>query len=325
MVQRRAYFFVWGLFLIFLFPIRSLHAQGGGGASMERVELGRLLFFDKRISVDDTVSCATCHDPARAYTDNQPVSTGVKGLKGGRNAPTVINRIFGTIQFWDGRAGSLEEQAKGPMINPVEMGMPDHNAVVSKLGKIGYYKDKFKEIFNREINIDDIVAAIASFERTVVSDDSKFDRFTTGENDALNASERRGMDLFAGKARCAVCHSGIRFTDEDFHNIGVGMDKENPDLGRYKVTHNDDDKGAFKTPTLRDVASTAPYMHDGGLKTLEDVINFYDGGGIANPNLHPIIEKLELSVGEKKDLAAFLRALSGERWRKIIVPTKFPE
>lgn len=324
MVQRRAYFFVSGLLFAFLLPIRPLYAQGKG-ASMERVELGRLLFFDKRISVDDTVSCATCHDPARAYTDNQPVSTGVKGLKGGRSAPTVINRVFGTLQFWDGRAGSLEEQAKGPMINPVEMGMPDHNAVVSKLGKIGYYKDKFKEIFDREINIDDIVAAIASFERTVVSDDSKFDHFSTGEADALNASERRGMDLFAGKGRCAVCHSGIRFTDEDFHNIGVGMDKERPDLGRYVVTHNDDDKGAFKTPTLRDVASTAPYMHDGSLKTLEEVVDFYDGGGRANPNLHPLIEKLGLTAGEKKDLASFLRALSGERWRKILVPTKFPE
>ncbi|MBI3580606.1 MAG: cytochrome-c peroxidase [Nitrospinae bacterium] len=319
------YFFVLALSLVFLSPTRPLYAQGVGGVSMEKVELGRLLFFDKRLSVDDTVSCATCHDPARAYTDNETVSTGIKGLKGGRNAPTVINRVFGTLQFWDGRAGSLEEQAKGPMINPVEMGNPDHKSVVAKLGKIGYYKDKFMEIFGREINIDDLVAAIASFERTVVSDDSKFDRFSTGENCALNASEKRGMDLFAGKGRCAVCHSGIRFTDEDFHNIGVGMDKENPDLGRYKVTHNDDDKGAFKTPTLRDAASTAPYMHDGRFMTLEDVIDFYDEGGIANPNLHPVIEKLGLTVEEKKDLASFLRALGGERWRKIIVPTKFPE
>jgi len=310
-------------FSIFLLVPKPAHAAGN--PTTEIIELGRLLFFDKRLSADNTISCATCHDPKRGFTDNQPVSTGIKGQKGNRNAPTVINRIFGTIQFWDGRAASLEDQAKGPLTNPVEMGMTDHNAVVSKLKKIKFYAEQSRKIFGREINIDDVASAIASFERTVVSDDSKFDLFVGGDAKALNASEKNGLDLFSGKGRCAVCHSGPRFSDEDFHNIGVGMNGKNPDLGRFNVTHKDEDKGAFKTPALRDISSTAPYMHDGSLKTLKDVIEFYDTGGIPNPNLHPIIEKLELSKKEKADLESFLKALDGKRWRNITAPEKFPD
>lgn len=289
------------------------------------VALGRSLFFDKRLSADNTVSCATCHDPKSGFTDHLPVSTGIKGQKGTRNAPTVINRLYGKSQFWDGRAATLEDQAKGPMVNPIEMGMPNHEAVVKKLQGIRGYAEWFKEIFGRDVNIDDAAGAIAAFERTVVSDDSKYDQYIAGANNALSGSEKRGFEVFSGKGKCVICHGGPNFTDEEFHNIGVGMNKEHPDSGRYAQSGNDGDKGAFKTPTLRDIASTAPYMHDGSEKTLEGVVAFYDRGGIPNPNLHPLMEKLGLTPKERKDLVVFLKALNGNRWRKITPPNEFPK
>lgn len=293
-------------------------------AARGNVELGRALFFDKRLSADDTVSCATCHDPQKGFSDNLPVSTGIKGQKGGRNAPTVINRLYGKTQFWDGRAATLEEQAKGPLVNPIEMGMKDHDAVVKKLRGIRGYAEWFKALYGRDVNINDAAAAIASFERTVVSDDSRYDKYIAGDKGALSESEKRGFEVFSTKGRCVICHGGKNFTDEEFHNIGVGMDKKQPDLGRYTQTKSDDDKGAFKTPTLRDIASTAPYMHDGSEKTLEGVVAFYDRGGIPNPGLHPLIQALELTPREKGDLVAFLKALDGNRWRKITPPDEFP-
>ncbi len=293
-------------------------------AAREKVELGRTLFFDKRLSADNTVSCATCHDPKFGFSDRLPVSTGIKGQKGTRSAPTVINRLYGKTQFWDGRAATLEEQAKGPLVNPIEMGMPDHDAVVKKLQGIKGYAAWFKEVFGRDVTIDDAASAIAAFERTVVSDDSRYDQYIAGDKKALSASERRGFEVFSTKGRCAICHGGPNFTDEEFHNIGVGMNKAQPDLGRYTQTKNEDDKGAFKTPTLRDIVSTAPYLHDGSEKTLDGVVAFYDRGGIPNPNLHPLMEKLGLTKQERKDLVAFMKALSGDRWRKIAPPKEFP-
>lgn len=304
-----------------LFTVPALAAEPASGA----VELGRALYFDKRLSADNTVSCATCHAPKHGFTDNLPVSTGIKGQKGGRSAPTVINRLYSTVQFWDGRAASLEEQAKGPIVNPIEMGMASHDALIARLKAIKGYDAWFKKVFGREMNIDDLAKAIADFERTVVSDDSKYDRYAAGDKKALNAAEKRGMELFNGKARCITCHGGNNFTDEDFHNLGVGMGAQNPDLGRYTQTRKDDDRGKFKTPTVRDAASTAPYMHDGSEKTIEEVVAFYNRGGNPNGNLDPLMEKLDLTSAEEKDLVAFIKALSGKKWRSISAPKSFPK
>jgi cytochrome c peroxidase len=303
----------------------SMSAYGASGDSSGIVELGRTLYFDPRLSADDTVSCASCHSPDHGFTDNKTVSTGIRGQTGARNSPTVINRLYGRSQFWDGRAHSLEEQAKGPLINPVEMGMKDHDTLVAKLKGIKGYAKWFKKAFGRDLNIDDLTKAIATFERTVVSDDSNYDRYLSGDQSALNASELRGLAVFQGSGRCIICHGGDNFTDEAFYNLGVGMDKPNPDLGRYSQTKVEQDKGAFKTPTLRDIASTGPYMHDGSEKTLEDVVEFYNRGGTPNSNLDMAIKGLALDQKEKEDLVAFMKSLSGNRWRSITAPAGFPK
>lgn len=253
--------------------------------TMDKVELGRALFFDTRLSFDNSVSCATCHAPQAGFADSLRVSLGIDAQAGERNAPTIINRAFSREQFWDGRAGSLEEQSKGPLVNPVEMGMPGLEFVIKKIGAIRGYRDWFKRVFGRDVNIDDLARAIATFERTVVSGNSTFDQFMAGNAAVLSKSGRRGMALFKGKARCTQCHAGSNFTDEKYHNLGVDWDGARVDLGRYKVTGNGQDIGAFKTPTLREIANTAPYMHNGAFATLEEVVAFYNRGGIANPFL----------------------------------------
>lgn len=293
--------------------------------SPAKVELGKLLYFDTRLSKDNTVSCATCHSPKFGYTDGLPVSTGIKGQKGGRSAPTVINRAYSLAQFWDGRAATLEDQAKGPIENPIEMG-ETHNAVISKLRGIAGYRKLFLNVFGTEdFTIDHVAKAIATFERTVLSGNAPYDRYRAGNKAAMTADQVRGMDVYLNKAKCDQCHEGINFTSNAYHNVGVGMDKPNPDEGRSAVTKNPADWGAFKTPTLRDIARTAPYMHDGSLKTLEEVVDFYDKGGTPNKNLDEKIKPLKLSDQDKKDLVAFMKALNGEGWQKIQVPTKFPE
>ena len=293
--------------------------------TVEKAELGKLLYFDRRLSADNTVSCASCHDPQFGYTDGASVSTGMKGQKGGRSAPTVINRAYSLNQFWDGRAATLEEQAKGPIQNPIEMG-ETHENVVTKLLAVKGYRALFLKSFGREeFTIDDMAKAIATFERTVLSGNSPYDRYKAGNKPALNAAQVRGMDVYFNKAKCDQCHEGINFTSNAYHNIGIGMDKPNPDEGRAGVTKNPADYGAFKTPTLRDIAVTAPYMHDGSIKTLEEVVDYYDKGGIPNKNLDSTIKKLNLSAQEKKDLVAFLRSLNGEGWQNIKPPAKFPE
>jgi cytochrome c peroxidase len=294
--------------------------------SAEKAELGWLLYFDKRLSADSTISCATCHDPKFAYTDGEKFSKGIRGQLGGRSAPTVINRAFSEAQFWDGRAKSLEEQAIGPIANPLEMGHT-HEACAAGIAAIPGYKKRFRTVFGSgTISIDHIAKAIATFERTVLSGNSPYDKFEAGDTKALSESQQRGMKVFfSNNARCDSCHEGVNFTNGKYANIGIGMDKPTPDLGRFIVTKKEEDKGAFKTPTLREIAKTAPYMHDGSLKTLEDVVEHYNKGGIKNPWLNQDVRELKLSDQDKKDLVAFLKALSGEGWQQIQPPKELPK
>jgi cytochrome c peroxidase len=291
----------------------------------EKAELGRILYFDPRLSADDTVSCATCHSPQYGFTDSRPVSTGIRSQKGTRSAPTIINRAYSLAQFWDGRAPTLEEQAKGPIANPTEMGNTQE-AVVAKLRSIPGYRALFAKVFGtEEIDIDHVAKAIATFERTVLSGDSAFDRYKAGNRKAMSPAQVRGMNVFFKKSKCDKCHDGMNFTTNDYHNLGVGTDQPNPDVGRFGFTKDPKDWGAFKTPTLRDIAETPPYMHDGSLKTLKEVVEFYDKGGILNKSLDKDIKPLKLTVDEKSDLVEFLRALSGTGWQNIKAPDKLPE
>lgn len=292
--------------------------------SKAKSELGKLLYFDKRLSADGTLACATCHHPNTAFADGAAFSTGIRGQKGGRSAPTIFNRAYSLAQFWDGRAATLEEQAKGPMANPIEMGNT-HEAVVSRLREIPGYRAQFKAVFGVEdFTIDHVAKAIATFERTILSGNSPYDRYKAGDKKAMTPEQVLGMQVYFGKAKCDQCHEGINFTTNAYHNLGIGTDKETPDEGRYAVTKNPADWGAFKTPTLREVANTSPYMHDGRFTSLDQVIDFYDQGGIPNKNLDKTMKPLKLTPEEKKALASFLRALSGEGW-KIEEPTQFPE
>lgn len=294
--------------------------------SAEKAELGWLLYFDTRLSVDGTVSCATCHDPQHAFADAREFSKGIRGQLGGRSAPTVINRAYSLEQFWDGRAKTLEEQAKGPIANPLEMGHA-HDLCEKCVAAIKGYRPKFAAAFGDDkVTIDRIAQAIATFERTVLSGNSPYDRFKAGDPSALSDGQKRGMEVFfSNNARCDSCHEGINFTNGKYANVGIGMDKAKPDLGRYVVTQKDEDRGAFKTPTLREVARTGPYMHDGSLKTLEDVVEHYNKGGVKNPWLHPDVRELKLSDRDKKDLVEFLKALGGEGWQHVKPPPHFPE
>ncbi len=281
----------------------------------EKVALGKRLYFDPRLSYDDTVSCASCHDLRLAGGDGGPVSTGIGGQKGGISAPPTINAAYMDLQFWDGRAPSLEEQAKGPVVNPIEMGMPSHQVLVEKLKGIEEYRLDFQKVFGGEITIDNMAKAIAAFERTLLSGNSPFDRYKyAGEDGALSDLAKQGMGIFVGKGRCITCHQFTDrfalFMDNNFHNLGVGMNKTNPDLGRYGVTGKEKDKGAFKTPTLRNIALTAPYMHDGSERTLEAVVEFYDRGGTKNPYLDGAMQPLNLTQIEKAALVELMRSLT---------------
>jgi cytochrome c peroxidase len=291
----------------------------------EKAELGRLLYFDKRLSVDGTVSCATCHNPELGWTDQAPVSTGIKGQKGARSAPTVLNSTYMGLQFWDGRAANLGEQALRPQINPIEMGNENHQKCVERIKAISGYLPYFQKAFNQEPTKENIAKAIASFERTVLSGNSRYDRWTFGETTAMNESEIRGRDLFFGKANCTRCHAGPNFSDGMFHNLGVGMDTPKPDEGRFAVTQAKEDRGAFKTPTIRDITRTGPYMHDGSEKTLEEVVEFYNKGGNKNPNLDVRLQPLNLSDQEKSDLVSFMKTLEGNPPPAVEPPAVFPK
>jgi cytochrome c peroxidase len=290
----------------------------------ESIELGRKLFFDPRLSGDDTVSCATCHNPQLSFTDGLPGSRGIKGKIGRRNAPTVLNTAYESSFFWDGRASSLEQQAGFPIANPDEMGQP-HDLSIKKFERIPEYPKEFAEVFGPgRLTIEKIEMALASYERTLESGDSAFDRYQYGgDKTALSEEAVRGLAVFTdkNKGNCSTCHTieekYALFTDGKFHNLGAGINKngELTDLGRYEQTKVEADKGAFRTPSLRNVAKTAPYMHDGSLKTLKDVVDFYVGGGSSNPQLDKEIKELKLSGQEKADLVAFLESLTGKQMK----------
>jgi cytochrome c peroxidase len=287
----------------------------------ETIELGRQLYFDPVLSADGTVSCSSCHSPASGMADPKPVSEGVKKLRGTRNSPTVLNSAFYSSQFWDGRAESLEQQATFPIQNPVEMGDTLHG-VERKLSADPLYVDEFLKAFGPgPITNKRVVAAIASFERMMVSGNSPFDRWYYGHDEnAVSDSVKRGFAVFRDrrKGNCATCHTVNEnyalFTDNKFHNIGIGASEERiTDVGRYAVTHNKSDLGAFKTPSLRNIALTAPYFHDGSRKTLKDTVDFYVGGGNSNPDLDQEVHALDfLTAQERSDLVSFMEALTGE-------------
>ena len=261
----------------------------------EKIELGRRLFNDRRLSRDGTIACASCHDPARAFTDGRAVAAGVGGRIGRRNAPALINRAWGRSFFWDGRVATLEEQVLKPIEDPNEMGL----AVPEAARRVGLTER-------------DLSRALASYVRSILSGDSPFDRFVNGDRGALSAVQRAGLQVFRAKANCTACHVGPTFTDERLHNTGVAW--RNPSSGSGQAGYFADagaGDGAFKTPTLREVARTAPYMHDGSLATLEDVVEYYDRGGNANPMLDRDVRPLKLTGDEKRALLAFLQSLSG--------------
>lgn len=319
----------------------------------EKVALGKTLFEDTRLSGNGTVSCSSCHSASKAFADGLPVSEGINRSKGTRNAPTLINAAYYTTQFWDGRRSSLEEQAKDPFTNSIEHGLKDHNALLDIILKDVAYLGRFMTVFGVEadkITVHHVAMAIASFERTLVSGDSRFDRYQYGgDKNALSPEAVHGLKLFKGKALCANCHiigeNYALFTNNKFHNLGVGFSKIEPrmygianafrraaargesldelalkdpdfsEMGRTLVTitptHLDSKAiGQFKTPTLRNIALTAPYMHDGSLATLEDVVELYNNGNAKNPRLDPLFKPLNLTPQEKAALVTFLKSLT---------------
>jgi cytochrome c peroxidase len=321
--------------------------------SPEKIALGEKLFFDGRLSIDGTVACSTCHDPARAFTDGRTVSIGVKGRAGQRNSPTILNALYNSAQFWDGRAKTLEEQAALPIVNPSEMGQPSLDAAVAQIGALPEYQQLFRRVFGRPITGTDLVYAIASYERTQVSFDSSFDHFVGGDKNAISDSAKRGWELFNTKARCNKCHALTEqkrdptfFIDRDFHNIGIGIIKHNVAalackaeleinsgkvidvdqaaiqsetsvVGRFLVTKKEKDIASFKTPSLRNVLITAPYFHDGSQATLWDAMDHYNkGDGIRDPWLDEDMQPLALSESEIDDVVAFLATLTSAQYER---------
>jgi cytochrome c peroxidase len=289
---------------------RYLPVPESSPLTVARVELGRRLFFDPVLSRDRSLACASCHVPAYAFTDGRQVSRGIDGRVGTRNVPTLVNRAYGRTFFWDGRTTTLEDQVLRPIADSLEMGLPVDSAV-ARLNADESYVRAFADVFGDSPAADRLARALASFVRAILAGDAPLDRALAGDSSALGAQARAGLRLFRGKAGCVRCHIGPNFTDEQFHNTGVAWDGTRfTDPGRLTVTGNPADLGAFKTPTLREVARTAPYMHDGSVPTLEAVIEFYDGGGRANRNLDVAIHPLQLTGAEEQALVAFLRSLT---------------
>ncbi len=326
----------------------SITVPEGAEPTPQKVALGEKLFSDARLSSNDKVSCSTCHDTTKAFVDHKPLAEGVAApaKRTQRNSPTVLNAMFNATQFWDGRAATLEDQAKLPITNPIEMGQPDGDAVMKKVLAIPEYPQAFRAAFGRDATFDDLAAAIAAFERTEYAGDAPFDRFVAGDANAIDASAKRGWALFNGKARCNSCHAfsttSPLFSDQKFHNIGIAAHKTDfiglarratgivrsgdlkqidelaiqtdlSELGRFLVTKHANDIGAFKTPTLRNIAATAPYMHDGSMATLWDVMDHYNKGGVPNPNLDGGMQRLGLTEPQIDDLVAFMEALTSDK------------
>jgi cytochrome c peroxidase len=311
------------LFLAIQIPLgldRGLLAPPENPFTEEKVALGRRLFFDKRLSADNSLACSDCHQPQRAFSDGRRVAVGVKKQSGDRNTPAIINRTYGRSFFWDGRIRSLEEQVLQPIQNPKEMAT-ELADVIERLKNDATYDSLFHKVFGSSPEVRSLSFALASYVRTLLSGNSAYDRYEAGEKTALTSQQREGLRLFRGKARCATCHSGSNFTDEEFHNTGVAWNRrtrEEPPrgTGRGLVTGLRQDQGKFKTPTLRDIEVTGPYMHDGSLKSLQEVLNFYDGGGHPNAGLDSDIRPLHLTAAEKNALSAFLKALTGTSLNK---------
>jgi cytochrome c peroxidase len=289
---------VWLLALVIAIPLGLdlyMPVPEDNPLSVEKVELGRRLFKDRRLSRDRSIACISCHDPDRAFSDGRPVAIGIDRQVGRRSAPALINRGYGRAFFWDGRAASLEEQVVQPIQDPKEMNM----TLAEASARVG-------------VAPDDMARALASYVRSILSGRSRFDRYTNGDRSALSAEQRSGLKVFRGKGNCTSCHVGPNFTDERFHNTGVAWrDGSLQDEGRSAVTGNIEDRGAFKTPTLREIARTAPYMHDGSIGSLEEVVDYYDRGGNPNPGLDPELRALKLTASEKRSVVSFLRALNG--------------
>jgi cytochrome c peroxidase len=330
----------------------TLAVPGGTAPPPAMVALGEKLFRETRLSTNDAVACSTCHDPAAGFVDHKAHSEGVGAPKEKtqRNSPTVLNAMFNATQFWDGRAPTLEEQAKLPILNPIEMGQKSPDDVIRKVTSLPDYPELFQRVFGRAPTYDDLAAAIAAFERTQYAGDAPFDRFLAGDAKAIDASARRGWTLFNGKGRCNACHQfdvvNPLFSDQKFHNIGIAAHKTDfiglarramgivkvgdlkqidelaiqsdlSELGRFLVTKQANDIGAFKTPTLRNVAVTAPYMHDGSLATLWDVMDHYNkGDGIENPFLDVDIQPLALQERDIDDLVALMAALTSPVYKE---------
>jgi cytochrome c peroxidase len=319
----------------------------------EKIALGQKLFFDGRLSADGTVACASCHNPARAFTDGKQTSIGIHGRAGQRNAPTVLNALYNKTQFWDGRAKTLEEQAALPIVNSVEMGQPNLETAVARIGAVGEYQQAFQRVFGRPPNGSDLLRAIASYERTLVSFNSPFDRFIAGDKNTIDDAAKRGWDLFNNRGRCNKCHALTEtqrdvtlFTDNDFHNIGIGIIRHNvaalarqaeqliksgdtsaidraaiqtdmSALGCFLITKKEADTAAFKTPGLRNVLVTGPYFHDGSQETLWDVMDHYNkGDGLQNPWLDEDMQPLALTETDIDDVVAFLASLTSDDYKK---------
>lgn len=281
-------------------PVAALEAE---------VSLGRTLFFDKRLSRTGAVSCATCHDPTLSFTDGQAVSTGIGGRHGTRNSPTVLVAARSPLLFWDGRAASLEAQAAGPLTNPVEMDA-DLPWVVGTIASDPTYRQRFQAAYGTSPDEKGLLAALAAYQRALVPGPSPYDRYVAGDPTALTPAAERGLKVFT-RNRCFGCHRGPDLTDNLFHSVGWGVDQPSPDVGRQAVTGKDKDFAAFKTPTLRNIAETAPYFHDGRAATLEAVVDYYNQGGHPHAQLDFRVRKLNLSTEQRSDLVTFLRALSG--------------
>lgn len=284
----------------------------------EKIELGKTLFFDPRLSGSNKISCATCHNPKLGWSDGLPRGKSVSGGELLRNVPTILNSGLNKFQMWDGRFLSLEEQALKPVANTLEMNQ-DIAELPAKLKGIPGYVSLFKKVFNEEITLDNIAKALASFERTVVSTNSAYDRDFKGDEKALSPAAKKGRLIFLSKGRCALCHGGYNFTDNLFHNLGV-PDLGLNDLGRYNVTLLEYDTGAFKTPTLRSIALSAPYMHNGSVKTLEEVVEFYNQGGGSSKYKDATMAPLGLSEDDKSSLVEFLKSLTGEKIEIVVPP-----
>lgn len=301
-------------------PLPAVKHPADNPSTPAKVELGKMLFFDPRLSGDGSLSCASCHMPSQGWGDGRRTGAGFKGKVLDRNTPTVINAAYYKTQFWDGRAPSLEEQATGPMFNPNEMNSTPEK-VVTVLNGIPEYRKRFKKVFGAEPSVDRAAAAIAAFERTIVSGPSDFDRYLQGDKTALSASARRGFRVFTRDADCIACHRGPNFTDDKFYNIGVPGSGDK-DKGRYAVTHKRKDMGAFKTTGLRDVAVTGPYMHDGSMKNLRAAVKHYEKVELSYPNLSPKIKRWGMTSDDIDDVVEFLKALSGPPIK--VAPPKLP-